>query len=203
MNYKNKSPKQYWETCRRAYAHLEFSGALTSKEKLWGGWEKTFVKDYNFTDKTVIDYGIGGGYLGELLHIKYGIKKYIGLDIADRSLNEAEQNLSKYNCDFHKIPVDFSSLGADIFVSLACIQHFPSKEFYVEFMDNLNQSGVDDIVIQYRFGEALSFNPADPIKCCRTNCEDIENRLPNYRRTMLTDVSKKSHYQYIGLQSIA
>lgn len=117
---------------------------------------KRFVIDlskYNFENKIIIDYGCGGGWLGKFLLDNFNIKKYIGIDISNKSLKFARKNLKNYdNVKLIKIKewFDLKEYKADIFITLSCIQHFPTIEYLKKFFEMVNNSGCDELIIQYR-----------------------------------------------------
>jgi len=197
---------KWWNICSRAYAHIDIHKHLKSVESIRREWEDRWMSEFQWADKVVVDYGCGGGHLGLLLLEKYGIKKYIGLDIAQRSRTEAASLLAPYadRCSFMSPPVDFSSLGADIFVSQACMQHFQSEEYYDSFLTNIGQSGIPEVMLQFRHGNKR-FSPSQikKTKACLTTAEDIEAHLPTYKRYFTSHVFPKTKYQYTGFRSDA
>lgn len=202
-NYKTHL-KKFWNTCGRGTAHVDrhWIGKVDVKE-----WKEKISQRYQikpefFRNKTVIDYGIGSGYLGWVLH-QWKIKKYIGLDIAERQIEAAKKYLKGIpNCEFHLVPVELRQFKADIFVSHACIQHFPDQEYLDEFLDNLNKSGVHDILIQYRYGEQTYFKQDKPRLACRTNSVYINKKLNNYQLKHISEIGRADYqsasYRLLG-----
>lgn len=193
--------KKFWEQCSQNYAHLKSNWELKIGSRRLNHFYKSFLRFVNFKDKIILDYGCGAGYLGKILFDKYGLKKYIGIDIAERSLIKARQILEGYNTEFHLTPKTFKNIEADIFISLACIQHFPDEEYLYNFLKNVNKSGISTLILQIRYGEETVFNNAYKIKkdfgmACVTNEEYIDERLRRYK---LINVSGKgiSGYQYL------
>lgn len=126
-------------------------------------YKKYVVKlsNYDFSDKVVVDYGCGGGWLGKYLLENFNIKKYIAIDISANSLKAAKENLKDFdNVKFIKIKnwLDLKELKADIFISLACIQHFPSVEFLKGFLKMVNESDCNNLILQYRVNQKNLFN---------------------------------------------
>jgi len=162
-----------------------------------------------FKNKTVIDYGLGGGWLGRYLFRNKEIKKYIGIDVAKRSLEVAENVLNQWvnQCKFCLTPVQFKHLRADIFISLACIQHFPSKDYLLGFLDNVDTSDIPDVVLQIRNGET-DFNGAyeaegDVGRACRTTPEFVSKYLPGYSLEFASEANPKSGYQYLVFKKVS
>lgn len=126
--------------------------------------------------KVVIDYGCGGGLFGKYLKTKR-IDKYVGIDISERSLTAAKKLLGKeailIKIDPYEFP-DLSILTADYLFCMNVIQHFPSKEYLDGWLDNINRSGIKNIVLQCRHGE-MYFQP-DPYKT--THEINMANTIP-------------------------
>merc|ERR1712060_1024956 len=71
--------KQWWDSKANAkFQHLD----RRKVEPMLPIWKK-FLRRFEWADKSVLDYGIGGGYLGELLFKKYDISRYVGVDISE------------------------------------------------------------------------------------------------------------------------
>lgn len=126
-------------------------------------YKKYVVKlsNYDFSDKVIVDYGCGGGWLGKYLLENFNVKKYIAIDISTNSLKAAKENLKDFdNVKFIKIKnwLDLKEFKADIFISLACIQHFPSVEFLQGFLKMVNESNCNNLILQYRVNRKNLFN---------------------------------------------
>ena len=87
----------FWETCDPVFSHIEINDYLGDFDTLTKSWENNFIAKDDFNDKVVVDYGIGGGFLGQYLFSAKNIKKYIGFDISVRQLAEASNNLNGLN----------------------------------------------------------------------------------------------------------
>lgn len=117
--------------------------------------------------KSVIDFGIGGGILGEELLTRHGIRHYTGIDISNRSLYVSRQRLHRLRkrtppipstqWDLHRAPYEFRELHADVFICMAVIQHFPSRAHTLAFFANLERSGIASIVLQIKFARKPTF----------------------------------------------
>lgn len=197
----NKEYNEFWENCGLKYAHL-IETSQRREDHFFNGY-KELLFDYidsinlELKNKTVIDYGCGGGFLGKYLFRKYQIKKYIGLDIAKRSLAIAENNL--INCEekeFHIVPVRFSNFNADFLFSFSVFQHLPSKKSLKEILININNSGIKYIGLHYRHSEEIIFNNNYNIKngniglCCLINSEYLEKKLTNYKIKYTSEMSE-------------
>ena len=107
---------------------------------------------YDWKGKRVLDYGIGGGYLGEVLFKEYEIASYVGVDISQKSLSAAAKTLS-LQIDQGKVrllltPQDFNTLKPDVLISQAVIQHFPSVKYLDSFLANVNSAGACEVMLQ-------------------------------------------------------
>ena len=151
--------ENFWSTCRKNYAHLKPRG-LGENTEYNTHMEKEVFARCDWEGKTVLDYGTGGGFCGLHLFNKYKIKKYVGVDVSPRSLQYARETLQGKNFELHKTPYDFKRAGADVFFSLACIQHFPDKAYLKNFLGNLQSSGIQTIILQIRAGDETVFSNA-------------------------------------------
>ena len=110
---------------------------------------------------TVIEWGPGGGT--NLVAWRTTAARYVGVDISGRNLNEAERVLNLQDGArpaFDKIVLDGppSSIeerlpAADVILSTAVFQHFPSKEYGAEVLKVLGRAAKPGAVgfIQMRF----------------------------------------------------
>jgi SAM-dependent methyltransferase len=200
--------RKFWETCGFKYAHLNDKGlnrVLRPGSRLEKFYTSEWLQYVDVKNKTLVDYGCGGGLVPRYLFENKSLGRAICLDIAERSLKIAAKTLRKFkdSTEFKLVPVELSQLNADILISLAVIQHFPSVEHLNQFLENANNSGVDQIVLQIRYGEETKSNNAylkpDGNKgfACATNSEYIANKLTNYKITREGEVSERSRYQYL------
>lgn len=185
---KKMNAKEFWETCNLNYAHLKDTIKVIKKgNNNEQRFKNEFLDHVDFKNKIVMDYGCGGGFLGKYLIEEKGIKKYIAVDIANRSLLTAKKNLKNYltKCDF--ILSDEAEFKADIFISLACIQHFESREYFDKFIKKLNDSKIPVLILQYRYNEKTIFNGAyladefDAGLACRLNNKTLIENLKSYK----------------------
>jgi|GEM_PF-3080482 len=186
-------PKVFWETCRSNYAHLKPTWEMIKGEIGFNRivkFKEAFLNEIKIDNKVIVDYGCGGGFLGKYLYEEYNIKKYIGIDIAERSLRKAWQVMRDLPIDqeFLITPVRFDRLNADVFISIACIQHFNSQEYLDDFLENLNDSGIDKLMLHIKWAEENEFFNTYGREakrgygvCCRTNREYMGERLSNYK----------------------
>lgn len=119
------------------------------------------IDNYDFENKTVLDLGCGGGLFGKYLSLKEcKIKKYIGLDIAERCIIETLlNNLCWDEKECKKIdPFDFElKMKANILIVLNVIRFLPDLEYIQLFFDKLNRSGIKKIFIHFRKGNENIF----------------------------------------------
>lgn len=198
------SAELFWNNCPPGYAHL------VDKRNLTGNYlsklQQEFIDVINWENKTIIDYGCGGGWLGLYLFKEKNLKKYVGIDIASRSLRVAAERLKKYNCEFHLIPFTFKN--ADIFVSQACIQHFPNEEFLIDFLRNINQSTIHTVMLHIRYAQETIFSgaylneDAGIGSACLTNENYILNYLSNYKLLKGNLIDIGTPHKYLILERL-
>lgn len=181
---------------------------IPHKEHFFEIYKKAFEKT-SLHGKTVIDFGCGGGWTGKYLFAEKKIKAYLGIDIAQRSLDAAKKNLSEYPnsvfllIDPNALP-DFSQMTADYFVSLSCIQHFPDKEYLDYFLRSLNKSGIKNIILQVKYSKETKFREVpyktthDIGNACFTNSGYILSQMTNYKMDCIS--RERSEYQYMRLK---
>jgi SAM-dependent methyltransferase len=154
---------KFWDTCPPEFSHIKIEDQDTVAVV---DWDEAFLKKLNeiiyLRDAAVVDYGCGGGQLGSHLHRKYHIRAYTGMDISSRSRLSAYHHLKAYNedsklgykqlwFDICTQDVDFSCFKYDqVFISQATIQHFPSVEYLMDFLDNIDGSGIPYVALQFR-----------------------------------------------------
>lgn len=192
----NNYIRDFWEHCDSHMAHLDNEYIKDNPIS----WVNNYLNKLDLSNKVVIDYGLGNGLLGTILFRLYNIKKYIGIDIAQRQLDVAKKNLKGNNIEFHLSPLNFASLNADIFISQAVIQHFPNIEYLIDFLQNVNRSKCKDVVLHIRNGKT-KFNTKlekreDWRLACHTNSEFINKYLTNYNLISESSISK-SKAQYL------
>ena len=216
----SKNLKNFWNNCDDLYAHIvnnpggirqgnDVTLSLFGNNLDFKSFEEyrlRFQEKYEldnmiqfFQQKSVLEYGIGSGLLGKLLLEYCNISNYFGVDIAERQLKIARKNLTSFleAIELMTPPVDFSSMKTDVFISHACIQHFPTLEYYSNFFENLNNSGIQMLFLQTRYMPQISFNDKDPAQACFTNTNDLMSRLTHYHLVCASDPSQtRSQYQY-------
>ena len=197
--------KEFWETCKGNYAHIRPSWEMTPEHKRAKEFHEYFIDDFYFADSTVLEYGCGGGYIGLYMLEHLYIKKYIGVDIAERSIDKAKEVLNDYNAELYLTPVDFSHYKADFFISIACIQHFHNEDYLVDFLDNVNNSMIHYVILQIRYSKNNKFSEINQDTeilnnnelMCRTNSRFISEHLTEYRLKKESKINKKSLGQYL------
>lgn len=205
----DESARVFWEHCPEGYAHLVRKKDL-SQSGYRGMLREQFIDLIDWEDKIVVDYGCGAGFLGEYLFKNNNINEYIGVDISRRSVSVARGLLMNYNCDFYVMPIDFETLEADIFVSMSCIQHFPNEKYLINFLENINDSNINLVMLHIRhsdptvFAEDSYISPDGNIgNACRTNCKYILSFLTNYKIKEENDIlGEGSQHQYLIFERI-
>jgi ubiquinone/menaquinone biosynthesis C-methylase UbiE len=201
--------EKFWDSCDSNFAHISLSRHLPGYDKLTKTWENSFISKINFKGKSVIDYGIGGGFLGKYLFEKKEISKYIGIDISKRSLSHANNNLSQYSNKINLLHTDefYSKFNenAQIFISQACIQHFPDELYLLSFLNKINLLSCDTLMLQIRKGDTTFFSNTknkklleeDIVFACHTNSTFMSKYLTNYRQSYISNIDPTSKYQFI------
>lgn len=197
MNLADKM-RNVWNTTIPRNAHLGLSG---EKEMMFSRYKNLITDKIGVTNKTIIDFGCGGGLLGLYLLSNFKIKKYIAYDCAERSLKVAKENLK----DFNNVELNyierhvwnFAEKKPDIIICLAVIIHFPTQVYLDNFLKTCNESGAKKLVLEIRdTGEGNRFqaNPYESVKqtilACATNEKYVSDKLANYRLVDMTDAAK-------------
>jgi len=196
--------KKFWEKCDTTFAHITPNKWLRNRSDLI----KSFGKKYgpfDLSNQTIIDYGIGGAFQGIYLLENLNIKKYIGIDIAKRSLDAAKENLKKYDSyrvTLLRAPVEFKQFKADVFTSFAVIQHFPNQEYLDDFLNNINRSGIPKLILQIRYSKNNKFSGScktqdDVMLGCQTSKEYMLSKLIKYKCVKEGNIHEGSNYQYL------
>lgn len=201
-----KEVKKFWETCTPAYAHL--SASIPESEFANYQMATRNIRDF-LHGKKVLDYGCGGGYFGKYLFTSCGISEYTGYDIAARSIEQAKVTLSQFSerIKFHEDSQDFKK-DADVLFSIACIQHFPSKEYFDTFIKNVNESDIGTLVLQIREGLINKFGAksydtdsyGDVSRSTILNPHYVTESLDNYEFQYSESANNESNYLYMGFK---
>ena len=166
----------------------------------------SIIEKLELKDKIVIDYGTGGGVFGKKL-LEKGIKKYIGYDIAERQIATAKKTLKDFkNKEFHLVE-DYPILSqADVFISLAVIQHFPNRKYYEKFFEILNESKIPVLYLQIRhddliFNNKKYYSNENVRYACHTNEKDLSERLTNYKIDYVSEIANNK-YQHLIFKGV-
>jgi len=188
-------------------AHLVTDTHLR-KENLFASFEMA-CSDVDFSDKTIIDYGCGGGFFGLYLSNKFIVKKYIAYDLAQRSLDVAKKNLEflpENMKEFIKVdPWNIPQLHADVFCCFSVIHHMPTKEYLDYFFGVLNSSALKTVLLTCKYSAFESFqtHPYKTTKeinnACLTNAVEIAKRLGSYNLASKT-YAEPGKYQYMRFE---
>jgi SAM-dependent methyltransferase len=196
MNLRDRI-QHYWETTETRNAHFGIDG---ERQELSDRFKSIF-KDIEVKDKTVIDFGCGGGLLGVYLE-KRDIKKYIAYDVSIRSIEQAKKNLKEYsNIEFNHLEKhiwDFAEKKPDILCAIAVMIHFPSAEYLDNFLSSANTSGAKRLILEIRdMGMGVRFQDVpytdhgSVIWSCVCTKEYLSERLPGYKLVKYTDPTNK------------
>jgi SAM-dependent methyltransferase len=193
----NSKTKAFWETCEDTFAHLEIKDWLKSYDDLTKYWDDEFISKLDFVGKTVMDYGIGGGYLGKYLLTDKGLGKYYGVDISERSIEKARENLLDYENSVKLLNSEenWDACSCDIFISQACVQHFPGVEYLNQFLKKINTQAPSYIILQIRYSVETYSNPNCPIYSLLTNFNYIKDILKGFNLVYTSSVEDNG-YQF-------
>jgi 2-polyprenyl-3-methyl-5-hydroxy-6-metoxy-1,4-benzoquinol methylase len=187
----NAAAKAWWNnSANEGFQHIDREYV----QKTMAAWQ-AFLPHYQWTGKRVLDYGIGAGYLGEVLFQNpYFIKSYVGVDISQKALDAAGRNLAPYAPNFQLLltPQNFQALTPQVFVSQQVIQHFPSVAYLDQFLANVDSSGAPEVMLQFRMSSdgATTTNYAyqkdntshgDVAFALVTSANYIGQKLPHYQ----------------------
>lgn len=194
--------KNFWDSCDPGLVQIGVSN--DNKKILLDRFEKFVIPHLELDGKTVIDYGIGGGYFGNLILNKYDIKKYVGIDISDRSIKNAKENLVGFEdiTFFDMVPDSFEGYKADVFFCFACIQHFVSEDYLRDFLKKVNSSGISEIYLQIRCSKTPKFLGnlvGNVYHGCVIPYTYIEKFLSGYDLTSKSEILK-GNYQYLNFK---
>jgi len=188
-------------------AHLVTDTHLR-KENLFASFE-VVCSSVDFSDKTIIDYGCGGGFFGLYLSNKFIVKKYIAYDLAQRSLDVAKKNLEflpENMKEFIKVdPWNIPQMHADIFCCFSVIHHMPTQTYLDYFLAMLDVSNIKVILLTCKYSAVESFqiHPYKTTKeinnACLTNASEIARRLRHFKLMRYTD-AEPGKYQYMRFE---
>jgi 2-polyprenyl-3-methyl-5-hydroxy-6-metoxy-1,4-benzoquinol methylase len=190
-----KRMNSVWNKTSPRNAHLGISG---EKEFLYNRYRALVTDKIDVNEKIIIDFGIGGGLLGKYLFENFKIKKYIGYDLAERSINTAKNNLVNYKEKelilINRHVWNFKEKNPNIIVCIACIFHFPTLTYLNNFLNECNLSESEYLILEIRnFGKGNIFqsDPYSTVKqslmACTTTDEYVTNKLSNYKLIEKTD----------------
>ena len=110
----------FWDTVNENYAHIRYGGHLESTSKVVRGWQKGWLHRLPSSVRTVAEYGIGAGLLGQVMLQNYSIAHYVGIDISRRQLGAASKRLE--GCCQHRLALRSRSVRSSerIWHRIAC-----------------------------------------------------------------------------------
>jgi len=192
-----KKMKSIWNNVSERQAHLGESG---EREEMYMRYKEHITDAINVDNKIIIDFGFGGGLLGEYLFKNHSIKKYIGYDISERSYKKASSNLKDYKNKelilLEKHQWDFKAKKPNVIVCLACMIHFPTQIYMNNFLSDCNISGGKYLILEIRDEGKIRFfdtpyvNKNSVIRANSVTSEYVAGKLCNY--TMINE-TERSH----------
>jgi SAM-dependent methyltransferase len=201
--------KEFWETCPEIFAHLTIDQWLGNEEKLFTQWKTRFLnnENINLTNAKIVDYGCGGGYLGKLLLSEYVIDSYTGIDIAERSIKTAKENLkdfvsANFSSDITKIP------DCDIIVCQAVIQHLQNLQEANKVFNLFNKSKAKKLVLQLKHADSPQlylkneseigfYTEKNIVNRIKLPVEEVDRLLTNYNRVWLGNQYGSNRLYYV------
>lgn len=158
----------YWETCRRDYAHLE---GEKKKADCFERWDEHLLPFIECHYDYIIDYGCGGAWLLEWLKPYCDYNLYQGMDISERAIKEDVENHGSYPHLFTHV-MDF--VNADVLFCMSVVQHMDKKQLE-QFEWRLDKSGIEKLFIQIRYAKEYKEGDTMTLKCVLPKL-----RLDNY-----------------------
>lgn len=192
-----KKMHMLWDRMPKKGKYIEFDDCYNIINR----FKDNFINKIDVYNKIIIDYGCGGGWLGKILQ-DYNIKKYIGYDLCDDSINAAKKLLKGCkNIEIKKVinhDWDFRKDNPDIFCAFACILHFPTLEYLDRFLMRVNESNAKFLFLEIRnkingnkFYRNAYANFESVVDACHTYPEYLQEKLTNYK---LEYISEKDKY---------
>lgn len=209
--------KKFWEECDTDFAHITLGRTLNGYDNITKYWERSFISMISLENKSVIEYGIGGGYLGKYLLEDKNISKYTGIDISERSLQDANARLIDHKSKVQLMNTDlfYSKFNetADFFITQAVIQHFPNQKYLETFLEKVESLKCNELILQIRSNSETSFmnntikeeeyyKEHDIVYACLTNSDFICKKLKLYRLEYKSEIDSTSRYQFLYFKKI-
>lgn len=176
--------KAYWERAPLLMAHI----ARKQQTSLFSEWRRWWLDTLNnerhaLKAAAVAEYGIGAGGLGLLLLKEFRVRNYTGIDISERQLKHAHSTLKaqgfvhgqSYHLHLAASGLEFRTLRADVFISQAVMQHFPSRAYTEAWLANLDRSGIPTLMLQPRWSATPRFNEWGRHGAPRDNVATVRN----------------------------
>lgn len=202
--------KQTWETTATRNAHLGLDG---EEPMLMARYHALVTDRLDVSNKVVVDFGMGGGLLGKhLFSLRPKSRrpsKYIGYDIADRSIERAHEVLwglpwaptTRMDDHVKLIKIErhrwsFAEEHPDVIVCLACIIHFPTEVYLKNVLHEMDISGAKHLVLEIRNkgkGNEFQQSPYSTSKktllACNTSPAFVSKTLPHFVQVHSTEPS--------------
>ena len=145
-----------WETINEQMAHINLNEE--QERRNYDRWDEYVKPLLEADNKTIIDYGCGGAYFFKWLDKNYTIKKYIGYDISERSIEEAKKIVRTVK----KTPKKLEK--ADILCCFSVVQHM-TREQYNTFRSQIDNSNINKLFIQIRYNHKEEFKDSLTYRC--------------------------------------
>lgn len=151
---------------------------------------------------SVLDYWANTSF------VRGGLRFYTGVDIAERSIESARERLrdKKEHTRFLFADADWHNVSdADIFVSQACIQHFPSQRYLDDFLGKVNNMNADVVMLQIAHSRCPKFASITSkvsleksiVRACTVPASYIETKLTNFNLVKQSAVKCAKDYLFL------
>jgi len=157
------------------------------------------IKDLVVKDKRIVDYGCACGYLGQLV-LDRGCQWYYGIDVSQRAIQFARDYLKGYQ---NKTLIVSEVLKeGDVFICLNVVQHFPTEQYFKDWIMRVNDMGYEKILLNYRegpvsFREKLYETMEDVLFANTMNSEYVITYMTNYK---VYDIIQTGKFTILGFK---
>ena len=163
-------------------------------------WDLYIYPYLKADDKIVLDYGCGGGLFYDWLTRISTPKKYLGVDISKRSIDECKRVVHELDHDvktrFFKLPT-LPETVPQIIVCTAVIQHMTLDQF-AKFHEYVDGSGAEELFIQIRYSDHTRYDPTQLIR--RLSLSNLTFR--NFEIEHESEVIPTNRYKYLHFKRV-
>ena len=142
------------------------------------------MKDIDFTDKTVFDFGTGTGILA-ILAEKLGAAYVWGIDVDEWSINNAKENIEKNNCTAVEVELSTNIPSKQFDIILANINRNVILHYLPELKKSLSENGC------LLLSGLLTTDEKDIVTACTENNLDMIKLIEKNNWISLLFVNRK------------